>query len=79
MTLALVQDADGNNALQVTADNGSVQVFSKEQVDAIQANTQAQTPIVTAAVALNTQALADCETMEAFCDANTIIVPLTTP
>ena len=74
MTLALVQDADGNNALQVTADNGSVQVFSRAQVDAIQSNTAAQTSIVEAAVTLNTQALADCATIQAFCDDNSITV-----
>lgn len=72
MTLALTTDSNGNNALQVTADDGSIQTFTKAQIDSIQANTQAQTPIVNAAVALNAQALTDCATMETFCIDNSI-------
>ena len=79
MTLATVQDADGNNALQVTADNGSVQVFSRAQVDQILANTQQDKINIAAGTSgtdpdLNAQALIDLATMETFCDANGIIV-----
>lgn len=79
MELAIVQDENGNNALQVTADNGSVQVFSKAQVDNILANTEQDKINIAAGTSqtdpeLNAQALIDLATMETFCETNAIVL-----